>query len=109
MVSDPFLFLVRACVMCVLQAAAAAQTAAKSIVDLKNEDEHVEPSKEKEVEASAAESESEDENDKLRKSALDKLEKASEDSVFGQASCIRIGLHNEIILSFNGRKSLYFP
>lgn len=52
MVSDPFLFLVRACVMCVLQAAAAAQTAAKSIVDLKNEDEHVEPSKEKEVEAS---------------------------------------------------------
>ncbi|XP_038888847.1 uncharacterized protein LOC120078631 [Benincasa hispida] len=65
-------------------AAAAAQTAAKSIVDLNNEDEHVEPSKEKEVEDSAAESESEDENDKLRKSALDKLEKASEDSVFGQ-------------------------
>ncbi|XP_022972342.1 uncharacterized protein LOC111470923 [Cucurbita maxima] len=65
-------------------AASVAQTAAKSIVDLKNEDEEVEPSKEKEVEDSAAESESEDENDKLRKSALDKLEKASEDSVFGQ-------------------------
>ncbi|XP_022931612.1 uncharacterized protein LOC111437779 [Cucurbita moschata] len=65
-------------------AAAVAQTAAKSIADLENEDEHVESSKEKEVEDSAAESESEDENDKLRKSALDKLEKASEDSVFGQ-------------------------
>ncbi|TYK06717.1 BAT2 domain-containing protein 1 [Cucumis melo var. makuwa] len=65
-------------------AAAAAQTAAKSIVDLKNEDEHGEPSKEKEVGDSAEESESEDDNDKLRKSALDKLEKASEDSVFGQ-------------------------
>ncbi|KAG6572001.1 hypothetical protein SDJN03_28729, partial [Cucurbita argyrosperma subsp. sororia] len=65
-------------------AASVAQTAAKSIVDLKNEDEDVEPSKEKEVEDSASESESEDENDKLRKSALDKLEKASEDSVFGQ-------------------------
>uniref|UniRef100_A0A0A0K6Q1 DUF7798 domain-containing protein n=1 Tax=Cucumis sativus TaxID=3659 RepID=A0A0A0K6Q1_CUCSA len=64
-------------------AAAAAQTAAKSIVDLKNEDEHGEPSKEK-VGDSAEESESEDDNDKLRKSALEKLEKASEDSVFGQ-------------------------
>lgn len=71
-----------------LQAAAVAQTAAKSIADLENEDEHVESSKEKEVEDSAAESESEDENDKLRKSALDKLEKASEDSVFGQASFV---------------------
>lgn len=91
-----------------LQAAAAAQTAAKSIVDLKNEDEHGEPSKEK-VGDSAEESESEDDNDKLRKSALEKLEKASEDSVFGQASYIRSGLHNEIILSLDGCKSLYFP
>ena len=87
------------CVCEQLQAASVAQTAAKSIVDLKNEDEEVEPSKEKEVEDSAAESESEDENDKLRKSALDKLEKASEDSVFGQASCLRTELHNYIILS----------
>lgn len=74
-----------------MQAAAAAQTAAKSIVDLKNEDGDAESSKEKEAEGSADENESEDENDKRRKSALDKLEKASEDSVFGQASYLRTG------------------
>lgn len=54
----------------------------------------MESSKEKEAEDSAVESESDDENDKLRKSALDKLEKASEDSVFGQASYLRTGLNN---------------
>ncbi|KAF5444001.1 hypothetical protein F2P56_036509 [Juglans regia] len=66
-------------------AAAVAQTAAKSISDIQDSDEVSESSKEEgEVEDSANEKESEDEVDKLRKSALDKLEKASEESFFGQ-------------------------
>ncbi|GMN37521.1 hypothetical protein TIFTF001_006881 [Ficus carica] len=73
-------------------AAAAAQTAAKSIADLQNTaEESEESSKEDEAaEESAAESEkeneeSEEESSRLRKSALDKLEKAGEDSIFSQA------------------------
>lgn len=72
-----------------MQAAAVAQTAAKSVTDVQTNEEDSESSKnEGEVEDSANESESEsgDEKDKLRKSALDKLEKASEESLFGQAS-----------------------
>lgn len=70
-----------------MQAAAVAQTAAKSVTDMQNTEEDSESSKnEGEVEDSANERESGDEKDKLRKSALEKLEKASEESVFGQAS-----------------------
>ncbi|KAJ7946013.1 BAT2 domain protein [Quillaja saponaria] len=62
-----------------------AQTASKSVADMQNtaEGEDSESSNEG-AEESAIERESEDENDKLRKSTLDKLEKASEESIFGQ-------------------------
>ncbi|XP_059451042.1 uncharacterized protein LOC132181827 [Corylus avellana] len=66
-------------------AAAVAQTAAKSMTDMQNTEVDAEPSKnEREVEDSADERESGDEKDKLRKSALDKLEKVSEESILGQ-------------------------
>ncbi|KAG6422644.1 hypothetical protein SASPL_113021 [Salvia splendens] len=60
----------------------AARTAAQSISDAV--DENSESSKEDNTEASAAEEETDDERDKQRKEALDKLEKASEDSFFSQ-------------------------
>nr|GMD90432.1 uncharacterized protein LOC109161907 [Ipomoea batatas] len=62
----------------------AAKTAAKSISDVQNAVEESESSNENETEPSAVEVEGEDENDKRRKEALDKLEKASEDSFLGQ-------------------------
>ncbi|XP_019166018.1 PREDICTED: uncharacterized protein LOC109161907 [Ipomoea nil] len=62
----------------------AAKTAAKSISDVQNAVEESESANENETEASAVEIEGEDENDKRRKEALDKLEKASEDSFLGQ-------------------------
>ncbi|KAJ9704924.1 hypothetical protein PVL29_003129 [Vitis rotundifolia] len=63
----------------------AAKTAAKSITDAQNMGEDSESSKdEDEVDESATEDKNDDEDDKLRKSALDKLEKASEDSFLGQ-------------------------
>lgn len=69
------------------QAAAVAQTAAKSISDMQIADEDTESSKdEEEAEDSTNEKESEDDKDKIRKAALDKLEKASDESIFGQAS-----------------------
>lgn len=69
-----------------IQAAAAAEIAAKSLADM-SVAEDSESSKEEEVaEEPATEKGSEDETDKLRVSALDKLEKASEDSIFGQVS-----------------------
>lgn len=70
-----------------MQAVEAAKTAAKSITDAQNMDEDSESSKdEEEVDESATEDKNDHEDDKLRKSALDKLEKASEDSFLGQAS-----------------------
>lgn len=66
------------------QAAEAAKTAAKSIADLQSVDEESESSKEGDGEESAVE-EDEDEHAKQRKAALDKLEKASEDTILGQA------------------------
>ncbi|XP_061376317.1 uncharacterized protein LOC133318343 [Gastrolobium bilobum] len=64
-------------------AAAVAQTASKSIAELQNSAEDSEPSKEDE--GAEADKESEDEeDDKLRTSALDKLEKASEESLLSQ-------------------------
>lgn len=66
------------------QAAEVAKTAAKSIADLQSAEES-ESSKEGDVEESAVEEEDEDEHDKQRKAALDKLEKASEDTILGQA------------------------
>ncbi|KAB1207190.1 hypothetical protein CJ030_MR7G011511 [Morella rubra] len=70
-------------------AAAVAQTAAKSITDIQNSDEVSESSKDEgEVEDSANERESKDEKEELRKTALEKLEKASEESIFGQATHI---------------------
>lgn len=63
-------------------AAVAAQSAAKSIADLQNTAEDSESSKEEEE--STIEEKPGDENDKLRKSALDKLEKASEENFLGQ-------------------------
>ncbi|KAL2512195.1 hypothetical protein Adt_17795 [Abeliophyllum distichum] len=61
-----------------------AKTAAKSVTDIQMPAEESESSKEDETEASAVEEESEDETDKRRKLALDKLEKASEESLLGQ-------------------------
>jgi len=70
-----------------MQAAVVAQTASKSIAELQNEAEDSESSKEDEgTEDSAAEKETDDESTKLRISALDRLEKASEDSILSQAS-----------------------
>lgn len=77
-----------------VQASVVAERAAKSIADMQlseeseslKEEEGKEKEKEKEKEEPAAEKESDDEDDKLRKSALDKLEKASEESFLGQAS-----------------------
>lgn len=68
------------------QASEVAKTAAKSIADLQSFPEESESYKEGDGEESAVEKEEEeDENDKQRKAALDKLEKASEDTVLGQA------------------------
>ena len=70
-----------------MQAVEVAKTAAKSITDVENIVEDSESSKdEEEVDESAAEDKNDDEIDKRSKSALDKLEKASEDSFLGQAS-----------------------
>ncbi|KAL0412525.1 UNVERIFIED_CONTAM: hypothetical protein Sradi_1454200 [Sesamum radiatum] len=60
----------------------AARTAAKSISDTMAEDS--ESYEEDDTEASAVKEESDDENNELRKAALDKLEKASEDSFLSQ-------------------------
>ncbi|KAK9286813.1 hypothetical protein L1049_015218 [Liquidambar formosana] len=66
-------------------AAVVAKTAAKNIADLQNMDEDSESSKDEEASGeSAIEEKTEDENDKLRKSTLEKLEKASEESLLGQ-------------------------
>lgn len=67
------------------QAAEVAKTAAKNIADLQNVAEESESSKEGDGEESAVEEEDEDEHGKQRKAALDKLEKASEDTILGQA------------------------
>ncbi|KAH7517918.1 hypothetical protein FEM48_Zijuj09G0115200 [Ziziphus jujuba var. spinosa] len=67
-----------------VSATAAAQTAAKSIADIQNAEDSESSKEEEGIEESATEKESEDENDKLRKSALDRLEKASGDSIFGK-------------------------
>ncbi|CAL5381875.1 unnamed protein product [Camellia sinensis] len=62
------------------EAVEAAKTAAKSIADMQNVvKEDLESLKEDDMERSAVQGESEDENDKRRKAALDKLEKASEE------------------------------
>ncbi|XP_006346493.1 uncharacterized protein [Solanum tuberosum] len=61
----------------------AAKSAAKSLADVQNALEDTESLKEDEREV-LVEEESEDENDKKRKAALEKLEKASEDSLLGQ-------------------------
>lgn len=63
-------------------AAAAAQTAARSIADMQNPAEDSEESSKEEE--GDTEQESQDEDDKQRKAALEKLEKASEDSFLGQ-------------------------
>lgn len=65
-------------------AAEVAKTAANSISDLQNELEGSESSKEDHQEASDKDQESEDEDDKKRKAALERLEKASEDTILGQ-------------------------
>ncbi|KAI3712233.1 hypothetical protein L1987_70784 [Smallanthus sonchifolius] len=65
-------------------AAEVAKTAANSISELQNEFEDSESSKEDLPEASDKDQESEDEEDKKRKSALERLEKASDDTFLGQ-------------------------
>lgn len=67
------------------QAAEVAKTAAKSITDMPDNAEDSESPKEEEA---ASEGESESEESKKRKAALEKLEKAGEDSVLGQASLL---------------------
>ncbi|RYR32230.1 hypothetical protein Ahy_A10g046818 isoform E [Arachis hypogaea] len=81
-------------------AAAVAETASKSFAELHDGAEDSEPEKDAAGE-SPTEKESDDEDDKLRKSALDKLEKASEDSLLSQA--IIKGL---LSLFFSGRMGL---
>ncbi|KAD2394356.1 hypothetical protein E3N88_41333 [Mikania micrantha] len=65
-------------------AADVAKTAANSISELQNEFEDSESSKDDLPEASDKDQESEDEDDKKRKPALERLEKASEDTFLGQ-------------------------
>ncbi|XAR72867.1 hypothetical protein NMG60_11019649 [Bertholletia excelsa] len=65
-------------------AAEVAKTAAKSIADMQTMDEDSESSKEGDKEESEVEAKDEDEHEKQRKAALDKLEKASEDSLLGK-------------------------
>ncbi|MFS7979741.1 hypothetical protein Hanom_Chr10g00931261 [Helianthus anomalus] len=65
-------------------AAEVAKTAANSISDLQKDFEDSESSKESQPEASDKDQESEDEDDKKRKAALERLEKASEDTFLGQ-------------------------
>ncbi|XP_071930863.1 uncharacterized protein [Coffea arabica] len=60
-----------------------AKTAAKGVAEIQTAEDS-ESSKEDDAEASAVEEESEDENEKRRKAALEKLEKASEESFLGQ-------------------------
>nr|XP_043624097.1 uncharacterized protein LOC122595733 [Erigeron canadensis] len=65
-------------------AAEVAKTAANSISELQHELEDSESSKEDRTDASDKDQESEDEDDKKRKAALERLEKASEDTFLGQ-------------------------
>ncbi|KAM0012902.1 hypothetical protein Hdeb2414_s0047g00748851 [Helianthus debilis subsp. tardiflorus] len=65
-------------------AAEVAKTAANSISDLQKDFEDSESSKESHPEASDKDQDSEDEDDKKRKAALERLEKASEDTFLGQ-------------------------
>ncbi|XP_042488677.1 uncharacterized protein LOC122068827 [Macadamia integrifolia] len=65
-------------------AAAVAKNAAKGISDIQNINPDLESEKEGEMEGSASEGKHEEDNDIMRKSALDKLEKASEESFLGQ-------------------------
>ncbi|PHT64408.1 hypothetical protein T459_31759 [Capsicum annuum] len=74
-----------------LQAVEAAKTAAKSLADVQNALEDSESLEDGEREVLVEEG-SEDENDKKRKAALEKLEKASEDSLLGQASATKLVL-----------------
>ena len=68
-----------------MQAVEVSKTAAKGVAEIQTAEDS-ESSKEDDAEASAVEEESEDENEKRRKAALEKLEKASEESFLGQAS-----------------------
>lgn len=68
-----------------MQAAEAAKTAAQSIADMQIAEDNSESSKEDEVEKSGKEVDTEDESTR-HKAALDKLENASEDTLFSQAS-----------------------
>ncbi|KAJ8637467.1 hypothetical protein MRB53_011734 [Persea americana] len=66
-------------------AVAVAKNAAKGIAEIQNVGSDVEPVKEGEEEEKSVDGEEvETDEDKRRKSALDKLEKASDDSMFGQ-------------------------
>lgn len=69
------------------QAVEAAKSAAKGISELQNapESESVEEEGSSEK-VSAEEKTEEDEHDRMRKSALDRLEKASDDTILGQVS-----------------------
>lgn len=70
-----------------MQAVEAARTAAKSISETVAED--PETSEEEGTELSVVEKESDDENDERRKAALDKLEKASEESFLSQVGHVK--------------------
>lgn len=63
-----------------------AEKAAKSISDIQNTAEDEESSEGEDAEEPATEKVSDGEKEKLRKSALDKLENVSEDTLLGQAS-----------------------
>ncbi|KAF9675947.1 hypothetical protein SADUNF_Sadunf09G0087000 [Salix dunnii] len=78
-------------------AAVVAEKAAKSIADLNIAEDSESSKGEPDEDESASDKETEGEeteDDKLRKSALDKLEKASEDTILGQASYLHIAVSN---------------
>ncbi|KAG6762761.1 hypothetical protein POTOM_033281 [Populus tomentosa] len=86
-------------------AAVVAEKAAKSITDLNIAEDSESSKGEPEEKESASDKETkgeETEDDKLRKSALEKLEKASEDSILGQASYLHIAVSNltSILVNF---------
>jgi hypothetical protein len=95
-----------------VQAAVVAEKAAKSITDLNIAEDSESSKGEPEEEESASDKETkgeETEDDKLRKSTLEKLEKASEDSILGQASYLHIAVSNlTCYCSSNGHSYNYF-
>ena len=70
-----------------------AKTAAKGISDLQIAPESESAEEEDSYDKVSSEEKTEDEDDRMRKNALDRLEQASDESIFGQVCCIFTGLY----------------